>query len=292
MALTQEQVRERSRAIGASDAAAAIGLNPYDSPVDLWLEKVGRAKPKETTRAMKWGLLHEPQVRQEYAEVTGRTVRLPKETLRHAILPFLVCHPDGITDDQRLYEGKIAHFDYGWGEPGTDQIPVHYLIQVQHAMSVCRLEVADVAVLIGGDDFRLYEIPADRELQESIIDAEVIFWQHVERGTMPELNLDAPGSLAIVRRLYPGTDGSAIEADAGAERWRAVYHEACERRDVYSNAADAAKAHLLYTMGAAARLKFADGRVLRRQLTKRKPYTVEATEFVDARFVNDKDKAA
>lgn len=294
MTLTQDQVRERARGLGASDAAAAIGSHPFKSTPDLWLEKTGRLKRLDgaDTPASHWGHLLEAAVRQEYARVTGRTVRQPRETLHHGSLPFVLCHPDGITDDARLYEGKTARFDFGWGDPGTDQIPEHYLIQVQHAMLVCTLEVADVAVLIGGQDFRVYEIPADREFQEEIIDAEVIFWQHVERDIMPEVKPDAPGALAILRRLFPGTDGTSIEADASAERWRTVYQEACEHRDVYSSAADAAKAHLLYSMRSAAKLKFADGRVLRRQLTKRKAYTVEATEYVDARFVNDKDKAA
>lgn len=293
MALTQEQVRERARGIGASDAAAAIGLHPFKSAADLWLEKTGRLKLHGgSSPATHWGDVLEAPIRQEYARVTGRTVRQPRETLKHDTLSFVMCHPDGITDDMRLYEGKTARFDYGWGEPGSDQVPEHYLIQVQHAMLVCRIHVADIAVLIGGQDFRVYEIAADRELQESIIDAEVMFWQHVERDTMPDVDLDAPGALAIVRRLYPGTDGTTVEATEALERWRLIYHEANDRREVYANAADAAKAHLLYSMGSAAKLKFADGRVLRRQLTKRKAYTVEATEYVDARFMNDKDKAA
>ena len=32
----------RQSGIGGSDAAAAIGLNPYKSPLSLWMEKTGR----------------------------------------------------------------------------------------------------------------------------------------------------------------------------------------------------------------------------------------------------------
>ena len=44
---TQELNREqwlqvRQQGIGSSDAAAAVGLNPYKSALELWLEKTGR----------------------------------------------------------------------------------------------------------------------------------------------------------------------------------------------------------------------------------------------------------
>jgi hypothetical protein len=32
----------RKQGIGASDAAAAVGLNPYQSPLELWMIKTGR----------------------------------------------------------------------------------------------------------------------------------------------------------------------------------------------------------------------------------------------------------
>ena len=34
----------RKGGIGSSDAAAAVGLNPYKSPLELWLEKTGRSQ--------------------------------------------------------------------------------------------------------------------------------------------------------------------------------------------------------------------------------------------------------
>jgi predicted phage-related endonuclease len=49
--------------IGCSDAAAAVGMNPYKSPLELWLEKTGRATGNEagidTDSPMYWGTLLE-----------------------------------------------------------------------------------------------------------------------------------------------------------------------------------------------------------------------------------------
>ena len=290
MTLTPEQHAERLTGIGSSDAAVALGLNPYRAPIELWQEKLGlEVEPFQGNQATKWGQLLEPAVRQEYAEQTGRVVRLPTETLHHPKHTFMLGHPDGVTDCGRLYEGKTARYPDGWGEPGSDEIPQPYMVQVQHLMIVTGLVVADVAVLIGGQDFRLYEIPADPELQELIVDGEHEFWRHVETRTAPAIDYNAPGALALVRKLYPGTNGGTEIADAMLEHWRAVYDQAIEYRDRYSAAADAAKAHLLYAMGESAVLKFADGKVLRRREVKRKGFTVDPTSYIDARFASSKE---
>lgn len=93
---------------------------------------------------------------------------------------------DGITDDGRGLEIKTFRHSAQWGEEGTDEVPVPYIIQCQHNMVVAGLEVFDVPVLIGGSDFRIYEVPADPELQAMMIEREAAFWQMVEAKTPPE----------------------------------------------------------------------------------------------------------
>lgn len=286
MGLTLEQVVARHNAIGSSDAAAAIGLNPYRTAVELWQEKRGLAPSFEGNEATRWGTLLEPAVRQEYAERTGRVVRLPTETLKHPRFEFLVCHPDGVTDDQRLYEGKTARYPDGWGEPGTDQVPEHYLIQVQHALMITALPVADIAVLIGGQDFRLYEIPADAELQESIREAECEFWSHVTSGIRPQIDYTAPGVIAVLRKLYPGTNGLTVHATEEMVTYRMRFEAAKAAGRAAEEEETQMKARLLDFMGEAALLSFPDGRALRRARVERKGYTVAPTAFVDARWVN------
>jgi putative phage-type endonuclease len=287
--LSPEQIAARMTGLGGSDSAAALGLSRYKSAVDLFLEKRGEIAPVVESAPMRWGQLLEPAIRQEYAERTGRVVRLPTETLRHERLPFILAHPDGITDCRRLYEGKTARFADGWGEEGSDEIPNEYLLQVQHNMLVVGVFVADVAVLIGGSDFRLYEVPADPELQELIVAGESDFWQRVEQNRQPAPDFESAGIRETLRRLYPGTDGKRVVATAEHRSWRQVYDEASAKASVYTAAADAARAHLQYEMGEAALLAFDDGRALRRKVVKRKGYTVEASEYLDVRFVNDKE---
>ena len=40
--LREDWLAVRKKGIGSSDAAAAVGLNPYKSQLELWMEKTGR----------------------------------------------------------------------------------------------------------------------------------------------------------------------------------------------------------------------------------------------------------
>lgn len=66
----------RRTGIGGSDAAAAVGLNPYMSALELWLDKTGRGDgmprpaPDDTTSPTYWGTLLEPIVAASYTKQT------------------------------------------------------------------------------------------------------------------------------------------------------------------------------------------------------------------------------
>jgi hypothetical protein len=58
----------RKQGIGSSDAAAAVGLNPYCSPLELWMIKTGRdgnlpqVDPDDDSSPLYWGTLLESVV--------------------------------------------------------------------------------------------------------------------------------------------------------------------------------------------------------------------------------------
>lgn len=178
---------ERRKGIGASEAGSACGVSPWKSPYQLWLEKRGEIPPQKDSESLYWGRALEPVIRQRYADETGRTVKLVN-TFKSEKHPFMFASPDGIIEGEpRGLEIKTSRNDDGWGEPGTNEIPEVYLCQIQHQMIVVGLIVVDVPVLIGGSDFRIYEVPADPELQELIIDKETAFWRMVQKGTPPDV---------------------------------------------------------------------------------------------------------
>lgn len=291
MSLTAEQIAERHSGIGGSDAAPCLGLSPFKSALELFLDKRERREPSPIELSeFRWGNLLEPVIRQEYSEKTGRIVRMPSGTLHHPKHSFMIAHVDGVTDDSRVFEAKTARSADGWGQEGTDDVPHHYLLQVQHYLAVTGFAVADVAVLIGGNDFRMYEVPADSDLQGMIIDGEAEFWQRLKDGVPPAPDFDRSDAADIMRRLYPGTDGRSILADDDARHHRIVMQNAQEMVSNYTKLAESARAHLLHQMGDASVLVFPDAGVqLRRKLIQRKGYAVAPSSHIDARFTKIKE---
>lgn len=241
----EDWLMARRSGIGGSDVAAILGLSKWKTPYSVWQDKVGQGVEIEDNAPMKWGRALEPVIRQEYAEATGRVVLQPTDMLRHPKYEFMLANLDGMTEDRRVVEIKTARSAQGWGEPGSDQVPQDYMFQVQHYMAVTGFEVADVAVLIGGSDFRLYEVPADAELQEMMIDAESRFWQLVITNTPPE-----PVSLADARARYGRSlTSGTIEANNEVTHALEALQIINTKIDTLQQQADDAKVKIMAYMG-------------------------------------------
>lgn len=201
-----EWLADRQMGIGGSDIAAILGLSKWRTPLDVYLDKRGESGgAQDENEAMYWGNVHEAAIRAHYEAITGRTVSVPPMlTGSHS---WMLANLDGITNDGRVLEIKTARFPDGWGEAWTDQVPMAYLLQVQWYMLISGLPVADVAVLIGGNEFRIYTVPADSELQEMMQAAAATFWQQVQGGTPP-----APVSIAEAQQFYAKSVPASIEA--------------------------------------------------------------------------------
>lgn len=190
MNVREDWLQARTTGIGGSDVAAILGLSKWKTPLQVYQEKRGEIAPQADNDAMRWGRYLEPVVRQAYADQTGNEVRVLDQLVRHPLYEHMIANLDGFvipeSSPRRVFEAKTARTGDGWGEPGSDQIPQPYLLQVQHYMAVTGFVVADVAVLIGGSDFRVYEVPEDRELQDMLCDACTEFWSRVQAGDPPE----------------------------------------------------------------------------------------------------------
>lgn len=250
---------ERRTGIGGSDAAPAVGMSKYKTRLELYLDKRGELETTET-EPMRWGNLLEPVVRQEYANRTGNSVTVPPGIIRHPSTAFAIVTADGIVNDgQRLYEGKTARTAEGWGEPGSGDVPQEYFLQCQHGLYVTGLPIADVAVLIGGSDFRIYHVEADAELQAMLIEQEAAFWNCVQRAEPPE-----PTTAEDVKRRWRICRGTTLTVDS-----ESTIASACQRlADIkqLQKLADSAVEELTVmvqaTMGDAAEIATSNGDLL------------------------------
>ncbi|OFC30626.1 YqaJ viral recombinase family protein [Acidithiobacillus caldus] len=206
----EEWLQWRHKGIGSSDAAAAVGKSPYTSPLALWLEKTGRKAAEDLSQkeAVRWGTLLEPLIAQAYAEQTGKKVRRVNAILQHPEHPYLLANLDRVVEGGGILEIKTAGLrSQGLWEEG---IPEHYRIQVLHQLLVTGKSWAEVAVLIGGQEFRTYRIePEGGELSE-LLQAEQAFWQHVRDDTPPEADGSESSGKAL-QWLYPRSTATLVD---------------------------------------------------------------------------------
>ncbi|MBM3467587.1 MAG: hypothetical protein FJX70_07170 [Alphaproteobacteria bacterium] len=190
----QQWLRERKSYLGGTDLAAIAGLNPYRTALDVYLDKTSDDIRCETSPAMHWGTLLEDVVAKEYAQVTGYDVEIEPNTIYHSGYKFLGANIDRwvdrwVNNGTHILECKTASFTKAkeWGDSGTDQIPESYLVQVAYYAAICDVPKVDIAVLIGGQDFRIYTYNRDKNLEEKLIKIGVNFWHnHIEKRIPPK----------------------------------------------------------------------------------------------------------
>lgn len=201
-------LKKRRTGIGGSDAAAICGLDPWRTVLDVYLTKTEDVDDPPND-AMRRGTVLEPAVRQMYSDATGNEILTPDEIVTHPKHEWMLASLDGLVESQIVYEGKTSRDRRGWGEPWSPDIPVPYICQTQHYLAVTGREVAHVACLFGDFEFGVYEVPADREFQEMLIEQEQAFWKRV-------LDRDPPDArtLADMPKRWPISKPMTVEANA------------------------------------------------------------------------------
>ena len=131
----------------ASETPAVMGVSPWVTPYQLWLQRTGRAT-QEVTKPMLRGTALEPAARAAYEALTG-----------HLMQPVVLVDGDysasldGMTlDGQLVLEIKVPFKGASsalWQEAEVGRIPVHYQWQLQHQLMVAKAELAHLFVFDG-----------------------------------------------------------------------------------------------------------------------------------------------
>lgn len=220
--LTDENKLNRSKGIGASECAIVFGLNENISPYHLWMIKTGRAEWPDLSNVpqVEWGNRLEDVIAKKYEDETSHIAFRSQETKFHVEHPFILCHLDReiLGAEKRILECKFAmgFTQDQWGEPGTTEVPEPYILQVQHQLACTGYQFADLAVLISGWDFRIYNFVRDEEIISEIVRRLTEFWGYVESDTPPPLR-----DIQDVRLKWPfSLDNHKLADDKIVENWR------------------------------------------------------------------------
>jgi putative phage-type endonuclease len=251
----------RALSLGASEAASALGVCPYRSPVELWQQKTGKAPGREETEAMRWGTLLEPLILDEYERRTGEGLARRQLFVRHPGHDHLTATLDAVTAGGKLVEVKTTSaWAKGFGDEDGDELPDAYRVQLHHQFAVTGAYEADLVVLVGGQRLRIYPVERDESLVSEVVRGCTRFWGHVEAHTPPTWGWMTAQTLAV---LHPECAGMVELPEETAIDVRIM-----EAHGEVSRAAEkdreAARLRVLTAMGGAQYGRLPDGRVVKR----------------------------
>lgn len=207
-----EWLESRRDGIGASDAAAVLGMSRWKTNLQLWQEKTGRRTPEDIgdKPQVHYGKEAEQYIRGLFALDHPEfrvTYDSPFKIIRSDELPFLFCTPDGELEE--IQTGRRGGLEIKtteirnrtqWAE-WNERIPDTYYCQVLHQMLSAGWEFVVLRAQIkwttrDGEkrlDTRDYHIERKEVLGdiEALREAEITFWRAVEEETQPGLILPA-----------------------------------------------------------------------------------------------------
>lgn len=268
-----EWLQIRQQGIGSSDAAVAIGLSPYKSPLSLWLEKTQRKAPDDLSEkdAVIWGTVLEPVLASVYAERTGKKVRRVNAVLQHTDYPFMLANLDReVLDPTGNGVLEIKTAGYHSAPQWEEGIPVAYQCQVLHQLAVTGHAWADVAVLIGGQDFRIYRIHRDDDKITDLIQREAQFWQCVTDDLQPDPDGSDDAGQAL-QWLFPRDDGQTVDLSESVE-YNALFSELLylrQSKEETERQESQIKQRLQVALGSATAAVFQHGRITWRKAKDR-----------------------
>lgn len=259
----------RKQGIGSSDAAAAVGLSPYKSQLELWMEKTGRdtalpkPDPDNTEDPVYWGTLLEPIVAAAYTKQTGRKVRRVNAVLQHPEKPWMLANIDREVigaNAVQILECKTA------GEFGArlwkEGVPEYIQLQVQHQLAVTGKKAADVAVLVCGQQLQVHRIYRDEELIAKLMALQERFWHYVTSDTPPPADGSASSATAL-SYLYPRDNGEQVDfqLDSNKSQLFERLQEARLQLETYKQQEELFKQQIQEAMGDATKAVFSTGSV-------------------------------
>lgn len=213
----QEWLKDRQYGIGSSEVATILGLNPWETPLQLWRRKKGIDHQKEENFAMKAGHYLEDAVSRFYADETGKEIIKASSNdflIVNNEKPFLRVSPDrtywipGRPKSERnkgIVECKTTQMEVDYDNP-----PQHWFAQLQYQLGVAEMEQGALAWLTMGRDFGYRDFTFDKEFFEWMVEEVEKFWtDNIIGGVEPDpVNVED-----ILLRNPRHTPGKMVEAE-------------------------------------------------------------------------------
>lgn len=213
-----EWLEARKEGIGASEVATIVGLNPWETPYQLWRKKLGMDKPEPENDAMKRGHYCEDAVARWWADDTQR------EVIKASVEDFMFIDPKRpylrVSPDRTFWLPDVARNDDNKGilECKTtnavvdkDNIPKHWFCQVQMNLGVAGYEQGALAWMQHGFEFGRVDIQFVPDFFQWLADEVSRFWvDHVLGKKEP----DATSVKDVLLKYNRHIDGKSVEVNS------------------------------------------------------------------------------
>lgn len=245
LALAPDFALDRRRYIGSSDIAAILGISPWKTPLEVWLEKTSpEPLPDNDSTVKRRGRRAEPYIIEWLQEerdfwIVDRNVRVthPEHSFLAAESDFTyIVDPDktvpvgtSLRDDgtEIDLDGNVGHgeaksvgefADWSkWGEEGSQEVPDYYIAQALFALECNGMPETTIAGGFGWDKVRTYRFKRDLELGAAIVRKAVDFWNDYVLASIPPPTVTSEDSLRLLKRLGSFDWQASAEAIAAAE---------------------------------------------------------------------------
>lgn len=200
----EQWLKARKQGIGASEAAAILGMNPWKTNIQLWQEKTGEVEPEDISDkpVVKYGNDAESLLRELFMlDFPHYDVKYDEFKMFHNDKhPFIFATLDGWISGEKMgvLEIKTTQImnPMQWGK-WKDGIPDNYYIQCLHQLIATGFDFAVLKAQIkhGFEDVKLttrhYFIERDDVLDdmEYLLEKELKFWEQVQNKVKPALIL-------------------------------------------------------------------------------------------------------
>jgi len=170
---------DRKQGIGGSDATRIYNGNWYE----LYLEKIGKKEPDDLSDVLpvQMGIHTEDFNINWFEKQTGIKVLKKQLFITSKQYPFLYCNIDGVLKEKKaLLECK--HTNAFSNEVKTAE---KYKAQIQHYLMIYGAKKMYLSIFFGNMKYGLVEVLPDKNFQEQLLAAEVLFWHLVTTKTPP-----------------------------------------------------------------------------------------------------------
>ena len=171
---------DRNQGIGGSDATRLYEGDWYQ----LWSEKTGETESADLSDVLpvQMGIHTEPFNISWFEKLTNLKVDGKQETFFHDKYPFMYAHVDGLIlgDDKAILECKHTN---AFSNPR--KVADKYKAQLQHYLMVAGYPKAYVSVFFGNMKHEIMEVTEDKDFQDKLQNAEILFWHFVTTKKAP-----------------------------------------------------------------------------------------------------------